>query len=92
MITKKTSRIIQAGLDIFPAERWVFFEHIFNRVARSQELQYGLRRNARSAHNRSAIADFRIDNNSINHVVRVASIRAYSKDKTFVRQALISRH
>ena len=78
----------QAGLNIFPAERGIFPENLIDRVARRQKLQDGLRRDARSAHNRTAIANFWIDNDSINHVANIASIECDSKDKTSVRLAL----
>ena len=79
----------QAGLNIFPAERGIFPENLIDRVARRQKLQDGLRRNTRPAHNRSAIANFWIDNDSINHGVKIAPIECDSKDKTSVRLALL---
>jgi hypothetical protein len=61
MITHDPRSIVEAGLNIFPNQSRIFFEHIFDRITSGKKFQNGLHRDPRATYDRTAIADVWID-------------------------------
>lgn len=67
MMPHHIRRESKARQNVIPAQPWILFEDILDRITRPEELQYRLDSDPSASHDRPPIADHRIDYDSFFH-------------------------